>query len=240
MEEMTVVSFCLNRSGVAWDKGWIYVIEEEKLTCGEYSIRHIRVELPFWKDKSTMWQQKEQKIYLQNLPIPSQGRRVCYVCDKEVSLLYGLEPDNLSLEWGLFMLQYYGIKFDGIVIFEDRESCVADLVLRFAPKMSYVGVVSGRRWRLEETENYVLEEYGYQIEVADTFTKLHPKEGRLLIWTGDEMKGLTPLTLPQNSVWLDASRRDAKARYARFTNKQICNVFNIEKFCAILDVKVVL
>lgn len=240
MEVMTVVSFCVKRSGVAWDRGWVYEVREEKIICGEYEVKHIRVDLPFWKKKDTLWQQEEQKSYLQMLPLPPQGGRVCYICDRETTLLYGFEPDTLSTEWGLYLLRYYKIDFDGLVVFEDREECASELALRFAPSTSYIGVVSARRWRLEETEDYILEEYGYQMEVADTFTKLHPKEGRLLIWTGDEMKGLTPLTLPQNSVWLDTSRRDAKARYARFTNKQICNVFNIEKFCTIMGVKVVL
>ena len=50
MEEMTVVSFCVKRSGVAWDRGWVYDVREEKIVCGEYEVKHIRVDLPFWKE----------------------------------------------------------------------------------------------------------------------------------------------------------------------------------------------
>ena len=70
MEEMTVVSFCVSRTAVAWEDGWKYEIWENAVMCGEEVIRHIKVELPFWKEKDTMWQQEEQKKYLQVLPVP--------------------------------------------------------------------------------------------------------------------------------------------------------------------------
>ena len=230
MEEMTVVSFYVNRLGVAWDEGWLFELREDQLECEGYSLKLIHVGLPFWKKEDTMWQKGEQKVYLQMLPIPSQGRTVCYVCDREAMLLYEFTPDNLSVEWGLFLLRYYRVDFDGVVIFEDREGNASELVLEFAPRISYVGVVSRHRWRLEPIEEYVLEEYGYQIEVADTFSKLHPRGERLLLWTGDEMHGLTPLTVPKNSMWFDASREIPRDRFARFYNKQEYNHLNIEKF----------
>ena len=144
--------------------------------------------------------------------------------------MYELEPDNLSLEWGLFLLKYYHVNFDSVVVFEDREGCASELVLRFAPKITYVGVVTGQRWRLEKIEDYVFKEYGYQIEVAETFSKLHPMGKKILLWSGDVIRGLTPLTLPVNSVWMDASRKMRQDKIARFNNKQHYCHLNIEKF----------
>lgn len=229
MEEMTVVSFFVNREGVAWDKEWRYEKWERLFCKGEYALRYIQVGLPFWKEKDTMWQGGEQAKYLQALPVPEQGRRVCYMRDRETSILYGLIPDNLSVEWGLFLLRYYQATFDAVVIFEDRENQAQELARRFAPGCLYVGVVTNERWRWEETEEYILEEYGYQIEIACSFASLHPKGKRLMIWSGSEIRGLTPLTIPEESIWLDTTVGARESMFRRMRNKKI-NRLNIEGF----------
>lgn len=230
MEEMTVVSFFVNREGIAWEKGFKYEIWESRFCSGEYVLNYIQVGLPFWREKETMWAGGEQKRYLQSLPVPSQGRRVCYICDRETTILYGLKPDNLSLEWGLFLLRYYRAESDGVVLFEDRELPAQDLALRFAPHSLYVGVVTKERWRWEEVEDYILGEYGYQMEISDTFTRLHPKGERLLLWTGNDIRGLTPLTIPQGSIWLDTTVGAEENKMKTINRKKKINRVNIMKF----------
>ncbi|MBQ7358901.1 MAG: hypothetical protein IJW63_02260 [Lachnospiraceae bacterium] len=203
MEEMTVVSFFVDRSGIAWDGKWICQVEQTLFEGEKGRLRYITVGLPFWDKTDTMWKAERQKEYLQHLPVPLQGRKVCYVCDRETEILYGLKPGVLSLEWGLFLLDFYRPTFDSLVVFEDREMDAQDLVLRFAPCLPYVGAVTAHPWRWEEVAEYIQEEYGYQIEVACTFTKLHPMGKRVLLWSGEQMRGLSPLTIPRDSIWLD-------------------------------------
>ena len=230
MEEMTVVSFFVNREGVAREKNWRYEIWENMFRSQEFEMRYIQVWLPFWREKDTMWTSETQKEYLMSMPIPPQGRKVCYICDKETSILFGLKPEPFSLEWGLFLLEYYKVDFDSLVVFEDRELDAQELVLRFAPRIPYVGVVTKERWRWEEVEEYIASEYGYQIEVGSTFTKLHPQGEKLLIWSGDEIRGLSPLTIPSGCVWLDESSGMGQSHFAMSNYKKKINRLNLEKF----------
>ncbi len=230
MEEMTVVSFFVDRDGVAWDGKWRYEVEHTLFSSETHCLRYIAVGLPFWERVDTMWKIQGQKEYLQKMPVPVEGRRVCYVCDREVSVLYGLRPGCFSLEWGMFLLDFYRLSFDGLVVFEDREMDAQDLVLRFAPCLPYVGVVTPHQWRWEEVAEYIHEEYGYQVELASTFTKLHPKAKRLLLWTGEDMRGLSPLTIPQGSIWLNSRCDRAFGQFACDGRKRKIKVLNITDF----------
>lgn len=230
MEDMTVVSFFVDRSGVAWDGKWIFRAEQTFFEGENGRLRYIAVGLPFWDKADTMWKLERQKEYLRHLPVPAQGRRVCYVYDRETEILYGLKPGVLSLEWGLFLLDFYRPVFDGLVVFEDRELDVQDLVLRFAPCLSYVGVVTNHQWRFEDVAEYINEEYGYHVEVAPTFTRLHPKGKRILLWTGEEMRGLSPLTIPQESIWLDACCNRTIWQILGVERKRRIINLNMEKF----------
>lgn len=230
MEEMTVVSFFIDREGVAWDRGWRYEIWENLFQSRDFVLRTIQVGLPFWKEQDTMWSRERQKEYLLSMPLPSQGRKVCYMYDKEATILYGRKAEPLSLEWGVFLLKYYNLDFDGLVVFEDREIDAQELTLRFAPKIPYVGVVTKDRWRWEETEEFIACEYGYQIEVANTFTRLHPKGKRLLIWSGEEIRGLTPLTIPERCMWIDVGTEGYHKMFHEVSRKKKINRVNLEKF----------
>lgn len=233
MEEMTVVSFFVDREAIAWKEGWEFSVQEMVYQNEDHGVKYIRVGLPFWEREDTLWTAMGQKEYLGRLPIPQEGRRVCHMCDSESEILFGKRPENLSIEWGFFLLDFYRPRFEGVVIFEDRHMDVQELALHFAPFMPYVGVVTANPWRLEEVSEYILEEYGYQIEMASTFARLHPRRGRLLLWAGREKRGLSPLSIPSNSIWLDVCCENSRNDYALAIRKKKVKYMNL--FCFLQD-----
>ncbi|MBQ9122795.1 MAG: hypothetical protein IJY10_04795 [Lachnospiraceae bacterium] len=230
MEEMTVVSFFVDREGVAWKKGWKYQIWENAFTGQGYSLRYMQVGLPFWERKDTLWTAKGQEEYYAALPVPLEGRSVCYVYDSEAKILFGKRQQNLSAEWGLFLLEYYGISFEGMILFEDRQMDAQDLALQFAPFTPYVGVVTPKEWHWEEVSEYIQEEYGYEVEVASTFTRLHPGKGTILLWSGEERRGLSPLNIPRESVWLDTCCDRTNRDFLQAIRKKKINYLNLWRF----------
>ena len=127
MEDLTVVYFCMEKEGCGkrwWRSKWQYRITEtlilESLTQPENReasrdriqpgspitpIRHITVRLPPYGCRKKPWKEAELLSYLQGLAVPKEDGRVYYLYEKEAGRLLRRQPEELPVEWLLFMVE---------------------------------------------------------------------------------------------------------------------------------------
>lgn len=113
--------------------------------------------------------------------LPPEGRYVYYVTDRwaEKKLRRGREP--IGMEWILFLISYYELMFDGLVLIQDRDMEAEELIRHFAPIVNYLGVVTDYFYDWEEVEESLSEEYGLVLDRGTGVERLHVKGDRILV-----------------------------------------------------------
>lgn len=216
MEEVTVVYFYMDMgaSGRLRRRGpWQYGVEERNLQKRNCIIHVYSVKLPGLLQKRKPWKEKEKQEYLRGLPAPGEGREICYFYEAEAEAFLGRRMEPPSEEWLLFLLRYYEVNFDALLILEDRELETEAWVRRYAGGTRYIGILTADAGRYEELTEALWEEYGFLLEVTGEAKGLHlPKKGTLLVLAGTELYGMTPSLLPPDTFWLNAAAQTAAGR----------------------------
>lgn len=226
MEEMTVVFFYVDKEKwgkvkprkkrrKVWKYGkarrktpaetWLYDVRRGT-AAGEQEgvvLHWAKVYLPAYESEGEEWTGEGLAEYLRGLHIPPESRWVYYLPDRAAGKLLGRTAEPLPLEWVLCLINYYALRFDGLVVLQDREMDAEELVFRFAKGTRYIGVVTGDRNTWEEAAETLSEEYGFWPEVAERFQDLHLTGSRILFIGGKKLYQATPSMLPPECVWLD-------------------------------------
>lgn len=219
MEDMTVVFFyadekgsgraCVKRrksGGWKCGKKWQYNIYSTERQIGSGSLKMLCVGLPLLeKEKertSPAWKQ-----YLEEMPIPPEGRLVYYAPDKKAEKILGRGREPLTIEWILMLAEFYALSFDSLVLIQSREMEAEEIIRHYAAEVAYLGVVEnfGADW--ETVEEELSMEYGLTLDVKQVLTALHIKGKRTLIIAGDEKVQNINAELPKEIIWLSVSGR---------------------------------
>ena len=157
------------------------------------------------------------------MEVPQEGRNVCYLYDEEARAFLGRREEPLSLEGLLFLIRWHQITFDALIVLQDRELETEAILAEYVRDTRYIGVVSAGEETFSETKEALLEEYGFLLDTAAEFAKLHvPAKGKTLVIAGAELYGTTPLQLPSGTALVstvvsgEAKRLCARAKEARY------------------------
>ena len=194
-------------------------------------IRHITVRLPPYSCRKKPWKEAELLSYLQGLAVPKEDGRVYYLYEKEAGRLLGRQPEELPVEWQLFMVEQCQPERNALVILQDREMDVARLVEKYVTGVRYIGIVTANCGEWEGLQEALAEEYGFMLDVVkDVRTLGLPPESKVLWVAGRELYGITPVRLTPDSIWLniDLSNEEGKKICARGRNVLYVDV---EKIC---------
>ena len=226
MEEMTVVHFMTDKDGCGRRKrrgSWQYRIENRQINGSNGAVCLFTVYLPAHSYKKKPWKEKDRTAYIQGLEVPQEGRNVCYLYDEEARAFLGRREEPLSLEGLLFLIRWHQITFDALIVLQDRELETEAILAEYVRDTRYIGVVSAGEETFSETKEALLEEYGFLLDTAAEFAKLHvPAKGKTLVIAGAELYGTTPLQLPSGTALVstvvsgDAKRLCARAKEARY------------------------
>lgn len=184
---------------------WQYhVVWEEKETENKKICLKIgTVFLPKRPRKKKEWTKDSLQSYLYTLPVPQEDRYVYYYYEKEAAALLERQNDCLSTEWAFFLLSFYGISFDGLLLFEDPGICIGDWLFSFVRKTRYLGILTKDGERVEETVEQMYEEYGAMLHVYGKVSRCRFPDGcRTLFVVGEENFGLSPADVGENNVLL--------------------------------------
>ena len=226
MEEMTVVHFMTDKDGCGRRKrrgSWQYRIENRQINGSNGAVCLFTVYLPAHSYKKKPWKEKDRTAYIQGLEVPQEGRNVCYLYDEEARAFLGRREEPLSLEGLLFLIRWHQITFDALIVLQDRELETEAILAEYVRDTRYIGVVSAGEETFSETKEALLEEYGFLLDTAAEFAKLHvPAKGKTLVLAGAELYGTTPLQLPSGTALVstvvsgEAKRLCARAKEARY------------------------
>ena len=226
MEEMTVVHFMTDKDGCGRRKrrgSWQYRIENRQINGSNGAVCLFTVYLPAHSYKKKPWKEKDRTAYIQGLEVPQEGRNVCYLYDEEARAFLGRREEPLSLEGLLFFIRWHEITFDALIVLPDRELETEAILAEYVRDTRYIGVVSAGEETFSETKEALLEEYGFLLDTAAEFAKLHvPAKGKTLVIAGAELYGTTPLQLPSGTALVstvvsgEAKRLCARAKEARY------------------------
>ena len=216
MEEVTVVYFFMDMTagGRLRRRGpWQYEVKERSLQKKNCTVHVYSVKLPGLMQKRKPWREKEKQEYLKGLPVPGEGRETCYFYEDEAETFLGRKMEPPSEEWLHFLLHYYEIDFDALLILEERELETEVWVRQYAGGTRYIGILTADAGRYEELAEALWEEYGFLLEITGEAKSLHlPKKGTLLALGGTQLYGMVPSLLPAGTVWLNATAQTAAAR----------------------------
>ena len=226
MEEMTVVHFMTDKDGCGRRKrrgSWQYRIENRQINGSNGAVCLFTVYMPAHSYKKKPWKEKDRTAYIQGLEVPQEGRNVCYLYDEEARAFLGRREEPLSLEGLLFLIRWHQITFDALIVLQDRELETEAILAEYVRDTRYIGVVSAGEETFSETKEALLEEYGFLLDTAAEFAKLHvPAKGKTLVIAGAELYGTTPLQLPSGTALVstvvsgEAKRLCARAKEARY------------------------
>lgn len=226
VEEMTVVRFITDKDGCGRRKrrgSWQYRIENRKISGRDDAVCLFTVYLPAYSYKKKPWKEKDKIAYIQGIEVPPEGRNVCYLYDEEARAFLGRREEPLSLEGLLFLMRWQQITFDALIVLQDRELETEAILAEYVRDTRYIGVVSAGEEAFFETKEVLLEEYGFLLDVAAEFAKLHvPAKGKTLVIAGAELYGTTPLQLPSGTTLVstvvsgEAKRLCARAKEVRY------------------------
>ena len=226
MEEMTVVHFMTDKDGCGRRKrrgSWQYRIENRQINGSNGAVCLFTVYLPAHSYKKKPWKEKDRTAYIQGLEVPQEGRNVCYLYDEEARAFLGRREEPLSLEGLLLLIRWHQITFDALIVLQDRELETEAILAEYVRDTRYIGVVSAGEETFSETKEALLEEYGFLLDTAAEFAKLHvPAKGKTLVIAGAELYGTTPLQLPSGTALVstvvsgEAKRLCARAKEARY------------------------
>lgn len=220
MEDMTVVSFVMDREGCGRKKrrgSFMYRVENRKTSGRSGTVCLFTVYLPTYSYKRKSWKEKEKTEYIRGIEVPEEGRGVCYLYDEGARVFLGRREEPLSLEGLLFLIRWRQITFDAMVILQDRELDTEALLGEYVRDTRYMGVVAESGDALAGTADALWEEYGFLLDVAVEFKRLHVPAGRkMLVVAGESLYGLTPQQLPTGTAFVSTVvSREAKKLCAR-------------------------
>lgn len=241
MEDMTVVFFYVDEKGSGrkrlekkrfggwkWSKEWQYDVHCEKRKIGNGSLKIFCVGLPFW-EKDKKWTNSSLQQYLNGLPVPPEGRYVYYAPDRKAQKMLGRGREPINIEWILLLIEYYTLKFDSLVLVQDREMEAEELIRCFAAEIPYLGVVEDFISDWETVEDGLSMEYGLTIDAQKDFRMLHIKGKKVLVVLGAGTKLPANAVIPRGSIILSTEGRRRHGEWQEFKEKNIRYV-DIENF----------
>lgn len=205
MEELTVVIFLWDKAALGKLKKrgiWQYHIEKQEIPCKEDKVILYKVCLPFYERKKKEWSEAGKKAYLAELSVPWESSTVLYLYEDGTEEFLGRREEVLSEEWIFFLLRYYGVWFDALLLLEDRELQTESFIRYFVENTRYIGILTENPGEFSELSEELLSEYGFLLDVAGDIRGLCIPSGKKLLLAGENVHGITPATLPKNSVWL--------------------------------------
>lgn len=223
---MTVVRFMTDKDGCGRRKrrgNWQYRIENRKICGRDDAVCLFTVYLPAYSYKKKTWKEKDRIAYIRGIEVPSEGRNVCYLYDEGARDFLGRKEEPLSLEGLLFLIRRQQITFDALIVLQDRELETEAILAEYVRDTRYIGVVAAGEEAFLEEKEALLEEYGFLLDVAAEFAKLHiPAKGKTLVIAGAELYGTTPLQIPSGTVFVstvvsgEAKRLCARAKEVHY------------------------
>lgn len=240
MEDMTIVFFYVDekRSGkkqtkrrIGRRKGteqWQYKICSKKHRIGSGSLKVICVGLPFG-EKEKEWTNPAWKPYLEQIPIPPEGRLVYYAPDRRAERILRRGREPLTLEWILLLIEFYALSFDSLVLLQSREMEAEEIIRYYAAEVAYLGVVEkfGADWETVEEELSL--EYGLTLDVKRDLASLHIKGKRTLIIAGEAAEVNVGVKLPDEIILLSVLGRGEGGEQTVFRDCSVRYV-NMETF----------
>ncbi|MBE5868279.1 MAG: hypothetical protein E7293_04870 [Lachnospiraceae bacterium] len=203
METMTVVFFYVSSHASGRKKRkWCYDVRRENTIEENIVFSRIQVFLPLFEKGKKRWTGKALSTYLDGLDIPQESRNVYYVPDEEAACMLERGTEPLSLEWILFLLAYYHLDFDGLLILQDREMDAEEMIRHFAPVTKYLGVITKQPEKWQDVAEELSEEYGFLLDVVTEFGGHHYRGEKLLVVAGRENYQVSPDLIPEGSMWL--------------------------------------
>lgn len=216
MEDMIVVYFYLEQEAVGKERRrhpWKYNINRKTLVKEPVNVQLIRVFLPSHARKKKSWTSETWQEYWNGLPVPHQGRTVYYLFEEKVQQLLQWAVEPLPWEWVQFLMSFYQIHFDALVLLQDREMEAFQIVQHYAKDTYYLGVATSHPKEWEEMEEALSGEYGFLLDVSETLNGLHiPPKTRTLILAGEKVYGATPAMLPEGCVWISTDTQGEAGR----------------------------
>ncbi len=224
MEEMTVVHFILEEEGRGKKRRrgkWEYHVEKESLPVSESLLVLYTVFLPFFCYKKKEWTAERFSEYFKGLPIPPQSREVYYLYQEKAQNFLGVGAEPISHDWLLFLIKYYQVSFDALILLPDEEMETEDIIRRYVKNTRYIGIASEETEDILELRESLFQEYGCLIDVAADMKKLHiPAAGRKLAVAGEELYGAVPGLFKGAWVWISTNtdKKNAARLCARVEN----------------------
>ena len=182
---------------------WQYHVEwEEKETgSGKDRLLLATVFLPDRPQKKKNWTKESLQSYLQSLPVPGESRYVYYYYAQAAAGLLGRQNDCLSTEWAFFLLTFYNISFEGLLLFEEPGVCTEDWFFSYAGNTRYLGILTRDTGRVEQLAEQLYEEYGAMLHIYAGVSHCRFREScRTLLVMGEETYGLMPVYVGENNV----------------------------------------
>lgn len=94
--------------------------------------------------------------------------------------------DSLSAEGAQFLLRYYGIKTEALLLLEDTAVRGEDWLYDYAGDTRYMGILTDRPGEQEEMADVLYEEYGIMLQVADRAGKWHIPDNTSCLFVAGE------------------------------------------------------
>lgn len=205
MEGWAVVSFFMEPDACGRMKRrdpWQYHVEERDIVFEGETVCLYKVYLPGYGRKKKPWRREEKDEYLRGLAVPKEGRSVCYLYGEGADTFLGRQQEILSFEWALFLLRFFKVQFEAMLILEDSAFLAEEWVRQFVRATRYVGILADRPENYEEFSEELFWEYGFIPQIDDACHKLHLPSGKLLVVAAEKTYDVTPLRLPEGCVWL--------------------------------------
>lgn len=231
MEELTVVVFYMEETWGRADKRtlrhfrtgepWQYHVEWEK----EETPHLCRVYLPERMQKKKEWTKEGLASYTEGLPIPGESSDVYYYYTKAAATFLHRKNDSLSAEGARFLLRYYGIKTEALLLLEDTSVRGEDWLYDYAGDTRYMGILTDRPGEQEEVADFLCEEYGIVLQVADRVGKWHiPDNTSCLFVAGEKWYGLRPADIGQKGTLLFMGAGEERTFAGRLPAERIISV----------------
>lgn len=197
MEELTAIVFCMEETwGRAGKRApWQYHVEWKE-NIG-------KVYLPKLMQKKKEWTKEAFADYAGNLPIPGESSCVYYYYLPDAASFLQRKNDSLSADWARFLLHYYGIKTDALLLLEDTAVRGEDWLYDYAGDTRYMGILTDRPEEQDETADFLYEEYGIVLQVADRVGKWRIPGGTSCLFVAGEIwYGLRPADIGKKGTLL--------------------------------------
>lgn len=225
MEDLTVVYFVMDKEAAARQRGrgpWQYRVDTAVIVREPAQVTLTRVYLPEYSLKKMVfnrycrrqaWTAGDWQKYWEGLPIPPEGRETYYFYEKQAQEFLGRRAEPLPWEWVLFLMAYYRVEFDALVILQDRDMEAWQMVQEYAAGTRYLGVATSRPGDWQDMTESLSEEYGFWLDVSRNVKNLHiPLHGKALVIAGEETYGAAPLFLPEGLIWISTDTEGGAGR----------------------------